>query len=245
VTGTGSPASGSLDQWLQDRQVMTSLIQQHAHRASARMKQQADKGRTERSFQVGDRVFLKLQPYIQSSLAPRANKNLAYKYFGPFTVLRKIGKAAYKLELPVTSLIHPVFHVSQFKRMTKEPITPSIELPGELSKLQVPEAVLNQRLSTRGVHLVQQVLVRWSNSPDTLATWEDLEPLKQRFPEAPAWGQAGSYGGEVVRTPALSGAPVADQEAGRSGTKSEALGRKASSRKRQPNKLVSGPQWTV
>jgi hypothetical protein len=27
-------------------------------------------------------VFLKLQPYIQLSLAPRANQKLAYKYFG-------------------------------------------------------------------------------------------------------------------------------------------------------------------
>jgi hypothetical protein len=29
----------------------------------------------------------------------------------------------------------------------------------------------------------------------SLATWEDLEALRQWFPFAPAWGQAGSVGG--------------------------------------------------
>jgi hypothetical protein len=66
---------------------MTKVIRQHLNRANVRMKNQADKGRTERSFEVGDLVFLKLQPYIQSSLAPRANQKLVFKFFGPFSVV--------------------------------------------------------------------------------------------------------------------------------------------------------------
>jgi hypothetical protein len=62
-----------LEQWLQDRQVANALIKKHLHRAAAHTKFQADKGRTERVFDIGDWVFLKLQPYVQSSLAPRAN----------------------------------------------------------------------------------------------------------------------------------------------------------------------------
>jgi hypothetical protein len=64
---------GSLDQWLKDRQLMIELVKQHLNRVVVRMKHQADKGRTEHQFEVGDLVFLKLQPYIPSSLAPRAN----------------------------------------------------------------------------------------------------------------------------------------------------------------------------
>jgi hypothetical protein len=79
------------------------------------MKRHADKGRSERVFQVGAEVFVKLQPYIQSSLAPRANHKLAYKFFGPFRVLYRIGSIAYKLEFPPSSSIHPMFHVSQLK----------------------------------------------------------------------------------------------------------------------------------
>jgi hypothetical protein len=34
------------------------------------------------------------------------------------------------------------------------------------------------------------VLVRWSELPPDLSTWEDYEALNQIFLDAPAWGQA-------------------------------------------------------
>jgi ribosomal protein L21E len=52
---------------------MHQLVRQHLLRAHSRMKRQADKRRSERSFAVGDKVFLKLQPYVQSSVAHRAH----------------------------------------------------------------------------------------------------------------------------------------------------------------------------
>jgi hypothetical protein len=76
-----------MDQWLQERQMMIVLIKQHLGRASVRMKQQTNKGRTEREFVVGDLVFLRIQPYVQSSLTPRSNQKPVFKYFGLFPVL--------------------------------------------------------------------------------------------------------------------------------------------------------------
>jgi hypothetical protein len=67
------------------------------------MKSQADKHRRERVFAVGDRVFLRLQPYIQSSVARRSNRKLAFKFFGPFSVLARVGEVAYRLDLPPSS----------------------------------------------------------------------------------------------------------------------------------------------
>ena len=68
------------------------------------MKQQADQHHSERSFDVGDWVFLWLQPYKQMSFkqAKKDNK-LSTKYYGLYKVLQKIGTMAYKLELPAAS----------------------------------------------------------------------------------------------------------------------------------------------
>ena len=87
------------------------------------MKQQADQHRNERSFDVGDWVFLQLQPYKQISLkqAKKDNK-LSPKYYGPYKVLQNIGNMAYKLELPIYSSVHLVFHVSCLKKVIGDKI---------------------------------------------------------------------------------------------------------------------------
>jgi hypothetical protein len=65
---------------------------------------------------MGDWVYLKLQPYVQSSLVRRANHKLAFKFFGPYPIVSKVGMVAYKLRLPDSTTIHPVFHVSLLKK---------------------------------------------------------------------------------------------------------------------------------
>ena len=81
------------------------------------MKQQADKHRFERTFQVNDMVFLHLQPYKKSYLKLKGHQKLAPKFYGPYKVLHNIGFVSYKLELPPSSYIHPVFHVSCLKKV--------------------------------------------------------------------------------------------------------------------------------
>ena len=106
------------------------------------MKHQADKKRSERLFQARDFVYLRLQPYVQSSLAPRSHHKLCFKYFGPFKVLSKIGAVAYKLELPPTSSIHLVFHVSPLKPASSSVPTVFARLPDLNNNMQVREHVL-------------------------------------------------------------------------------------------------------
>ncbi|VAI09232.1 unnamed protein product [Triticum turgidum subsp. durum] len=154
------------------------------------MKNQVDKKRSDRVFQVGDYVFLKLQPYIQSSVAPRAHHKLLFKYYGPFQVLERIGDVAYRLLLPPGSRIHPVIHVSQLKKALGEQYKVEAELPPASAALAVPVKVLQRRFRQEGHSAVPQGLIQWSGQSEDLATWEDLDELKQRFPRATAWGQA-------------------------------------------------------
>jgi hypothetical protein len=144
IAETDVLSSPDLSIWLKERQLMTDLIKQHLGRAKDRMKKQADKKISERQFEIGDMVFLKLQPYVQSSLARRSNQKLAFKYFGPYKILAHNGSMAYKLELPPTTAIHPVFHVSQLKKgvSSNTSVTP---LPDDVSLPRVPEAVLQRR----------------------------------------------------------------------------------------------------
>jgi len=113
------------------------------------MKQQADQYHNERSFDVGDWVFLRLQPYKQMSLkqAKKYNK-LSPKYYGPYKVLQKIGNMAYKLELLASSRVHLVFHVSCLKKFIGEKILVQTILPelDEEGKIILePEAVTKTR----------------------------------------------------------------------------------------------------
>jgi hypothetical protein len=147
---------------------MSRVIKQHLLRAQQRMKFQADKKRSEVHFQVGDQVFLKLQPYVRSSVADKAHHKLAFKFFGPYTILEKVGSVAYKLALPATSSIHPVFHVSQLKKVVSN--TSQVSASWLCIRYQ---NMCWGRLVRRGESVTSQVLIKWNGMSKELATWEN------------------------------------------------------------------------
>lgn len=161
------------------------------------MKSQADKKRSERVFSPRDLVYLKLQPYVQSSVAYRSNQKLSFRFSGPYKVLERIGSVAYKLDLPADSRIHPVVHVSQLKKH----VAPLPDVTQDLSNictnpedLLQPERILQHRMISKGHSTAQRVLVTWTNLPETMATWEEEKDLRRRYPQASAWGQAAAQG---------------------------------------------------
>ena len=77
-------------------------------------KSYVDKGRTQREFEVGDHVFLKVKAK-RSSLKLGKRAKLAVRYCGPIEILDRIGPVAYILALPPSMCIHNVFHVSLLK----------------------------------------------------------------------------------------------------------------------------------
>jgi len=100
ISNMNAASVPELEEWLKERDLLSQIIKQHLLRAQQRMKVQADKERSERQFEVGSLVYLKLQPYTQTSVAPRSNQKLAFRFYGPFKILKRIGKVAYHLDLP-------------------------------------------------------------------------------------------------------------------------------------------------
>lgn len=126
---SGTTANAAVDTQLKSRDQIIHLLKENLTKAQSRMKTYADKLRTERSFDVGEWVYLRLQPYRQKSIAMRRNLKLAPRFYGPYQIIQKLGSVAYKLDLPSTSRIHPVFHVSCLKKKLGQQILPIPTLP--------------------------------------------------------------------------------------------------------------------
>ena len=149
------------------------------------MLQQANKKRSDRQFNVDDWVYVKLQPYRQSTVVNRKCLKLSAKFFGPFRVLEKIGTVAYKLDLPETSRIHPVFHVSQLKKhvghLPSSSPLPVLTDEGLITK--EPVSIVDRRLVNKHGKPVIEVLVLWKNNFPEDSTWKNFASLMQKYPD--------------------------------------------------------------
>lgn len=195
--------SSEADAVLKERDMFSALLKHHLARAQNRMKQMADVKCSDRAFQVGKSVLLKLQPYAHKSVVSRPFPKLAFKYFGPFEIEASVGSMTYRLKLPAGSLIHPVFHVSQLKKYVPKysPVFSQLSSAAQLDIAElVPTAILDRHMVKKGNAAVFQVLVQWGTLPAALATWEDFDVVHTRFPSAVAWGQAPTQGGANVTT---------------------------------------------
>ena len=171
---------------------------------------------------------------MQTSVADRSSQKLAFKYFGPYKVLARVGSVAYRLELPPSSMIHPVFHVSQLKKAVGARHTVTTTLPPVSAQWSIPERILQRRQLPRGKKFIQQGLIKWSNLPVSLATWEDLESLRQQLPRANLWLQHGAQErGNVSATSADN-----NQTQSSDGPKEE-----RPKRPRTGNTCYTGPEW--
>ena len=92
------------------------------------MKKWADQGRTPLEFQPGDKLLIKLR---SDQLRYRRDKDmrLERKYEGLCLILKKVGKASYKIDIPAWMKIHSMIHVSNLKPYHEDPTDPARNKP--------------------------------------------------------------------------------------------------------------------
>ena len=145
-------------------------------------------------YNVGDYVYLNSKN-IDST---RPTKKLDWKFYGPYRIVKPVGKQAYQLNLPKSMKIHNVFHVSLLKLCDKSkngelpPAPPPINVDSE-EEFEVEE-ILNSQ--TRRGKL--QYLIKWLGYPDTDNEWvpeeqaagsaDLVELFHQLYPEKPCEG---------------------------------------------------------
>ncbi|KAK3043840.1 hypothetical protein RJ639_000539 [Escallonia herrerae] len=168
------------EEWRQN----IDLAHSYLEKAARRMKKHVDKNKRSQEFNVGDKVMVKLLPQDRKFLRGRDSR-LLQKYEGPLTIVKKIGKMAYKVDPPHwwSRQLHPVFHVSMLKPFYEDTADPSrgqIKRQGLKPKAagkRVAEAILNDRVIIASRKCHQEYLVKWQRHMDEENTWERAADL--------------------------------------------------------------------
>lgn len=150
---------------------MLQTLQHTLAPAQQRMKKYADLNWTERTFQEGDLVYLKMQPYQENALGLRNALKLTSTWYEPFKVMKRIGNAAYQLQLPAGTLLHDVFYVNQLKRHLGKSAVPNPSLPLVTAEGKIktaPLAVLDRRQVPRNAGAYNTAVTQW------LVHWENM-----------------------------------------------------------------------
>ncbi|KAL5537943.1 hypothetical protein UlMin_045730 [Ulmus minor] len=90
------------------------------------------------------------------------------RYIGPFEILEKIGKVAYRLALPPElSSVHNIFHVSMLRKYISNPSHvleyEPIEVHEDLTHEEQPVQILDQKEKTLHNKVIPLVKVLWQN----------------------------------------------------------------------------------
>ncbi|XP_077216018.1 uncharacterized protein LOC143850678 [Tasmannia lanceolata] len=115
---------------------------------------------------------------VRGKLSPRV--------VGPYEILEKIRKVAYRLALPPSlSGIYNVFHVSMLRKYISDPnhvieLEP-LNLREDLSFEEQPIRNVDRKDQVLRRRTIPYVKVQWRNHSEREATWEHEEKLRSKY----------------------------------------------------------------
>ncbi|KAI3747092.1 hypothetical protein L6452_09537 [Arctium lappa] len=124
---------------------------------------------------------------------------LSPRFLGPFTVTKRVGLQAYKLELPPEMRgIHNTFHVCYLRKCLakEESVIPLSEIRVDEGNrfIEEPEAILERKTKKLRHREVTMVKVQWKHHRGANVTWEAEVPSPlpiaeiSRTKSSPSWG---------------------------------------------------------
>ncbi|XP_020687873.1 uncharacterized protein LOC110103472 [Dendrobium catenatum] len=109
------------------------------------------------------------------------------RYVGPFEVLERIGKSAYRLLLSdLMSDVHNMFHVSTLRKWVsdsgKKVSADEVGIQENLAYKEEPELILAYDVRKLRNKQIQMVKVQWKHRTTRETTWEKESDMRQSYP---------------------------------------------------------------
>nr|GEV15069.1 putative reverse transcriptase domain-containing protein [Tanacetum cinerariifolium] len=140
---------------------------------------------TEKIVQIKNRLLTARSR--QKSYADVRRKPMEFEV-GDMVMLKRIGPAAYKLELPEKIRgIHNTFHVSNLKKCLAEEnlVIPleEIQLDDKLQFIEEPMEIMDREVKQLRKSQIPIVKVRWNSRRSSEYTWEREDFFKRNYPQ--------------------------------------------------------------
>jgi hypothetical protein len=178
-----TPALGpnpSVNEFVQSQSEALILAKESLAAAQDRQAANADIHRRDHDFKIGDRVLLSLENITLPSDRTRTSQKLLARFAGPHTIVEQLSPVSFRLDLPPSMKIHPVFHVDRFRHYH-----PSPEALGPRTPARPPPVIVEDEeeyeveaiADHRRINNKMEYLLQWQGYPREDWTWEPESEL--------------------------------------------------------------------
>ncbi|XP_073300526.1 uncharacterized protein [Primulina huaijiensis] len=113
---------------------------------------------------------------------------LSPRFIGPFEILERVGKLAYKVVLPPNMAgVHNVFYVQMLRKCMSNPSHvlnyEALQLTLNLAFEERPTQTLDRQERSLRNKVIQMVKVKWLNHSEEEAIWETETEMRSRYPK--------------------------------------------------------------
>ncbi len=148
-------------------------------RAQAYQARTYNKSHCNVEYKVGQKVWLR----VKNITIERPSRKLDWQRYGPYRIVERIVKEAYRLDLPASLHIQNVFYVSFLRdhkprvgEESPEPQTLKLVIDPEVHEYEVEAILASRRQTNPPILLVFQYKIAWKEY--TELTWEPAANLK-------------------------------------------------------------------